>query len=204
MNIYVFAGANGSGKSTLINEFLKHEEYQNIPYICPDSYFRKMFPNPPEDEEEYIECYRKAMNSAEEDRREFINEGISFAFETVLSTPEKINFLLEAKKNRWKIISYYVTTNSYEINIARVAQRVQKGGHNVPSDKVRDRYYRSLKLLPELIKTSDEIQIYDNSIPSSTNNPTYKLIYQHNFESFYFNDAFKDEEWVSKYITPYI
>jgi len=48
------------------------------------------------------------------------------------------------------------------MNIKRVHQRVIKGGHNVADADILRRYNRSLLILPELIKRTDTIYVYDN------------------------------------------
>jgi predicted ABC-type ATPase len=48
-------------------------------------------------------------------------------------------------------------------NIARVQDRVAKGGHGVPLDKIKSRYFRSLDLLIEAIQCCDRAYIFDNS-----------------------------------------
>ncbi len=69
-----------------------------------------------------------------------------------------------AKEKGYKAISIFVCTNSPEINIGRVKNRVSEGGHDVPTDRLKDRYYKSLENLKPLYETSDEIYIYDNTV----------------------------------------
>jgi predicted ABC-type ATPase len=42
--------------------------------------------------------------------------------------------------------------------------RVASGGHDVPKDKIHSRYFKALKLIPEVIQACDKILIYDNSV----------------------------------------
>jgi predicted ABC-type ATPase len=58
---------------------------------------------------------------------------------------------------------YYVATEDPEINIERVAIRVEEGGHNVARDKVTERYPKSLGNLRDAIAASDRAYIFDNS-----------------------------------------
>jgi Uncharacterized protein conserved in bacteria len=60
----------------------------------------------------------------------------------VLSHPSKISFLEQGKAAGFKNYLYFICTVSPEINIKRIHQRVQLGGHDVPEDKVRKRYPR--------------------------------------------------------------
>ena len=103
------------------------------------------------------------MNEAEAQRKALIADKKSFAFETVLSTNEKIDFLKTTKEIGYKILSVYVTTIDPNINIERIKKRVKEGGPSVPEEKTISRYEKSLKLLPELISVSDMCLVYDNS-----------------------------------------
>ncbi|MFJ2539524.1 zeta toxin family protein [Pseudomonas sp. NPDC087614] len=96
-------------------------------------------------------------------RRSLIKERISFTFETVMSSSDKVNLLAEAHDSGYRVYVYYVATADPEINIARVAYRVSQGGHSVPPEKIKARYWRSLELLSETILTSNRAYIFDNS-----------------------------------------
>jgi predicted ABC-type ATPase len=50
-----------------------------------------------------------------------------------------------------------------EVNLARIANRVLVGGHNVPEIDVRRRYQRSLNNLPIAVSRSDYVILFDNS-----------------------------------------
>lgn len=96
-------------------------------------------------------------------RHELLEKQLSFSFETVMSSPDKIEFLKKAKANGFRIHLYFVATEDPIINVARVRDRVAKGGHNVPEDKIISRYYRTLEMLSDAVKTSNKVQIYDNT-----------------------------------------
>ena len=85
------------------------------------------------------------------------------AFETVLSTEENVAFVKKAKDEGFHIRLVFIATDNPEINIARVAKRVSDGGHDVPTEKIRSRYPRSIKNLVRLIPLVDEGWVYDNS-----------------------------------------
>src|SRR5258708_4040523 len=91
----------------------------------------------------------------------------TFTFETVLSHPSKLDFLKNARQRGYKNYLYFVCTVSPTINIARVAQRVALGGHDVPSDKIESRYYSSLALLSDLIPYTYHTYLFDNSSEDS-------------------------------------
>lgn len=96
-------------------------------------------------------------------RHKFLNEGKSFTFETVMSSPDKIEILKKAQIEGYRTYLYYVATEDPLINLLRIGHRVKSGGHNVPNEKVVSRYYRSLELLFEAVKHTDRTFIFDNS-----------------------------------------
>jgi predicted ABC-type ATPase len=92
-----------------------------------------------------------------------LNAGQSFSFETVLSHPSKIEILRHAQLKGYRTYLYYIATEDPAINLARVRVRVAQGGHDVPEDKVRSRYDRSLSLLYDAIRMTNRAYVFDNS-----------------------------------------
>ena len=74
-----------------------------------------------------------------------------------------MEFLHEAKRQGFKTYLYYVSTVDPLINIARVQYRVEKGGHGVPEQKIKQRYYRSMDLLMQAVDATDRTYFFDNS-----------------------------------------
>lgn len=145
--IIVFAGPNGSGKSTVTALAKTIGVYVNA-----------------DDIKKAVNCSDlEAAEQAEKLRWGLVNSKSDFTFETVLSTDRNLKLLKCARDNGYFIRCYYILTADPDINVQRVRIRVQAGGHDVPVEKVRNRYYRSLGLLPELIKVCDICHIYDNS-----------------------------------------
>jgi predicted ABC-type ATPase len=58
---------------------------------------------------------------------------------------------------------YYITTEDPIINISRVKNRVELGGHSVPENKIIERHQRSLALLFDAVQYSNRAYIFDNS-----------------------------------------
>ncbi|MGM0623410.1 MAG: zeta toxin family protein [Campylobacterota bacterium] len=96
-------------------------------------------------------------------RKNLIEQKISFTFETVMSSKDKVQLLQLAQKNGYKTYLYYIATQDPIINVSRVKNRVVFGGHNVPQDKIISRYYKSLQLLREAIRYTNRAYIFDNS-----------------------------------------
>lgn len=145
--VVVFAGPNGSGKST-ITELLKPP----MDYINADEIKKN------------IKCSDlAAAQLAEKQREEHIEQKSEFCFETVLSTCRNIELLKKAKEKGYFIRCYYVLTADPMINVWRVKSRVESGGHDVPEEKIIQRYDRALELIKDLVQICDVCHIYDNS-----------------------------------------
>jgi hypothetical protein len=52
---------------------------------------------------------------------------------------------------------------SPELSVARVASRVERGGHPVPEDKIRERYERNQALIRDAVRMADRARVFDNS-----------------------------------------
>jgi predicted ABC-type ATPase len=146
--ITVFAGPNGSGKNTIT----ALSPHVISPYINADEIKRSTHC-----EDLDAACKAELM------RLQCIKNKQSFSFETVLSTDRNLNLLKNAKNNGYFIRGIYVLTANAELNVLRVQARKQSGGHDVPSEKVRSRYDKSLLNLPTFIDLCDVCHIYDNT-----------------------------------------
>jgi predicted ABC-type ATPase len=96
-------------------------------------------------------------------RNELLKNLRTFSFETVMSNPDKVELLKRAQACGYRTYLYYIATDDPAINISRVRLRVAQGGHDVPEDKIRSRYVRSLDLLWNAIRYSSRAYIFDNS-----------------------------------------
>lgn len=96
-------------------------------------------------------------------RHKLIEEGKTFSFETVMSSPDKLQTLQLAKDLGFRNYLYYVATEDPLININRIRHRIRSGGHAVPEDKIIERYFRSLDLLLDAIRLTNRAYLFDNS-----------------------------------------
>jgi predicted ABC-type ATPase len=95
-------------------------------------------------------------------RNKLLVDKKSFTFETVMSSQDKIEILKKARLLGYRTYLYYVSTGDPLINENRVRNRVAAGGHNVPKEKIKERYKRSMGNLGEAIKFTNRAFIYDN------------------------------------------
>jgi predicted ABC-type ATPase len=157
--LLIVAGPNGSGKTSVTGRILKHEWIEGCEYINPDNIARDMFGdwNSPD-------AVMKAVRYAADVRENCIANGRSLIFETVLSAPDKITFVEQAKQKGYFIRLLFIGTDNPQINAARVAHRVMTGGHDVPIQKIISRYYKSIANCERLASVVDRLYVYDNSV----------------------------------------
>lgn len=58
---------------------------------------------------------------------------------------------------------YFICTDDPEVNVSRVENRIEKGGHHVTPDKISSRYYNTLNNLNQMIEVVDKCYLFDNS-----------------------------------------
>lgn len=95
------------------------------------------------------------------DRLLYTNQ--NFSFETVMSHFSKLNEIQIAKKKGYKIYLYFICLDDPDLNISRVKNRIEKGGHFVDSTKIISRYTRTLENLLPSIKIAHKSYLFDNS-----------------------------------------
>jgi predicted ABC-type ATPase len=155
--IVMIAGPNGAGKSTITAQFRQKADFPGN-YINPDEIVLNMT-----EIVDPIERVYAAAREADRQRQELLMAKASMAFETVMSHPSKIEFLTIAKQIGYQVMLIFVGVDDPEISVLRVKQRVASGGHDVPRQKIIDRYQRVMSLLPQAIQTVDRAILFDNS-----------------------------------------
>ena len=156
-NLYIIAGCNGAGKTTasftILIDTLGCKEFVNADEIAKGL-------SPFQPEEVSYEAGRIMLNRI----NELLNKGVSFSFETTLSTKSYKSFILKAKEQGYKVTLLYFWLQTIELAKERVRTRVLEGGHNIPEDVIERRYERGIKNLFEIyIDIVDAILIFDNS-----------------------------------------
>ena len=157
--LLVIAGPNGAGKTTVTARLRSEQWSEGVEYINPDEVARDRFGdwNSPD-------AVLKAANWTGQRREELLAQGAGIAFETVLSTREKLDFLSRAKDAGYFLRVFFIATSDPRINAARVADRVLAGGHAVPIQKILSRHVRAVGNLGPVIALADRVYIYDNSV----------------------------------------
>jgi len=131
-------------------------------------------------------------------RYKMIQSDSSFSFESVFSHDSKIKEIEIAKKANFKIYFYFITTADPIINYQRIKNRVETGGHDVPSEKITDRYYRTMNNLCAAFKLSDRAYIFDNS--SGKANNAFDFIIEKKEKNIYLSNANLIPQWADEYL----
>ena len=143
-----FAGPNGSGKNTITQYFDLKGTYTNADEIVRSTGMDEL----------------EAAKYVDRMRYDLINKGEDLTFETVLSSPYKLQIIDKALEQGYFIKGIFVLTVDPRINVARVRSRVASGGHSVDEKKIKERYDKLLANIARLITMCDIFHVYDNTV----------------------------------------
>jgi predicted ABC-type ATPase len=155
--VVVLAGPNGAGKSTsapyLLKDALAVDEFVNADTIAQG-----------------LSAYRPDAAAVTAGRvmlerlRALANLRRDFAFETTLSGRSHARWLRELQRAGYRTHLIFLSLPSAELAIARVADRVRRGGHHVSDAVVRRRFVAGLRnLFSVYMHAVDAWTIYDNA-----------------------------------------
>ena len=155
--IFVLAGVNGAGKSSVTGAVLRAK---GSAYFNPDEAalrIRNELGCSIEDANQYAwEEGKRLLESA-------IREGVSHAFESTLAGTSIPALLVEAASSGFEVRVWFVGLSTPEQHIARVRARVAAGGHDIPEEKIRERWDASRRNIIALMPYITELRIFDNS-----------------------------------------
>lgn len=155
--ILIIAGPNGAGKTTFAEEFLPNEADCPI-FVNADLIAAGISPFSPE-----LAAFRAGRLMLEEIYGHARKKN-SFAFETTLSGRMYARLIPIWQKQGYTVKLFFLQLDSAELAIARVKQRVRKGGHNVMEPVIRRRFVSGLQNFHTLYKNLvDEWSLYENS-----------------------------------------
>ncbi len=156
-HLLIVAGPNGSGKTTIMRHLRDRLQLDLGVYVNADD-IAATLPSAPDRD-------LVAQKTAADMRAACLERGDDFTFETVMSHPSRIDELRRARAAGYRITLVFVGTADPRINLDRVRQRVEEGGHDVPADRIVSRYERTMGLLADAVAQSHRALIFDNSDP---------------------------------------
>jgi len=157
--IILVAGPNGSGKTSITRAILQHKWMKGCEYINPDDIAQNEF-----GDWNNRNAILRAAQKAASLREQFLAERKSFAFESVFSASDKVEFLERSKEAGFFIRVFFIGTKDPTINASRIAGRVLEGGHDVPITKIVSRYSKSIAHCAAAVRIVDRLYVYDNSV----------------------------------------
>jgi predicted ABC-type ATPase len=156
--LILIAGPNGAGKTTFAKEFLPNEG-ACMRFLNADEIARGLSPLDPS-----VAAVSAGRLLLQEFDR-LLRKNASFALESTLSGHTYIRHLEHAKSLGYQIELHYLWISDPAESIARVKQRVSKGGHHVPAADIRRRFHRSLSNLADnYLPLADRWVIWDNRV----------------------------------------
>lgn len=156
-NLYIISGCNGAGKTTasytVLPEILGCKEFVNADEIA-----RGLSPFNPTSVA--IEAGRLMLQRIED----LLARDESFSIETTLATRSYVKLVQRAKAKDYRVSLLYFWLDSPELAMRRVAERVSKGGHDIPKSTITRRYAAGINNLFKLfVPRVDYWAIFDNS-----------------------------------------
>lgn len=157
--IFVLAGVNGAGKSS-VGEVIFRAEGSSV--YNPDTaaaQIRALHPDIP-----LNLANGHAWQIGKALLEQAINAGRDYRFETTLGGASIPRLLLQAVRAGHHLHLWFCGLASAELHIRRVRARVAQGGHDIPVEKIRERWTRSRENLIRLLPHIHHLRVYDNSI----------------------------------------
>lgn len=156
--VVVLAGPNGAGKSTsaakLLLGALKVQEFVNADTIAAG-----------------LSAFAQDRVAFEAGRimlarlKELAAARTDFAFETTMASRSFAPWLAELRASGYEVHLVFLWLPSADEAVARVADRVRRGGHDVPEATIRRRYKAGLENLSRLyMPLADTWELFDNSV----------------------------------------
>jgi predicted ABC-type ATPase len=160
--ILMIAGPNGAGKTTTAMSLISNTTIIDE-FVNADEIARGLAPMHPES------MSLIASKLMLKRFRELLEANKNFAFETTASSTNYIKHIKKAQTSGYEVLLMFLWLSSPDLAVKRVMQRVTQGGHHIPEDTIKRRYYAGLKnLIKDYLPLCDSALILDNSISDLT------------------------------------
>ena len=156
---HLLAGPNGAGKSTLYRALVSNGDIdKTLEFVNADVHEQSHL--------QHITDLQKRSEAARDwadGRREtLLKAKTSYVSETVFSHESKLALMTQAQATGFDVVLHVVSLDDPQRLLARVRQRVQEGGHDVPAQRILDRYPRTMANLKLAVRIADLAFIYDS------------------------------------------
>ena len=158
--IFVLAGVNGAGKSSVGGTMLTDH---GLTWFNPDTYARELMTQLGL---ELADANARAWEYGRLQLETATANGSNYAFETTLGARTIPDMLAKATHTH-DVVMLFCGLSSPEQHIARVRSRVASGGHDIPENKIRERWVGSRANLIKLLPRLTHLQVFDNSVEAA-------------------------------------
>jgi predicted ABC-type ATPase len=153
----VLAGVNGAGKSSVGGALLGESD---LTWFNPDTFARELTAH---SGMEISAANGVAWEYGRAQLEAAITTGTNYAFETTLGAHTIPDMLLQASTTH-DVVMIFCGLTSAELHLKRVRARVRVGGHDIPEQKIRERWVASRTNLIRLLPALAHLQVMDNSV----------------------------------------
>lgn len=153
--VIVIAGPNGAGKSTSAPALV-----EGIPFVNADEIAKELSQQPGGN------INLRAGRIMRERLDDLEKQRLDFALETTLASRALAPRLVRLRSGGYQVRLVFFWLPSAELAIERVADRVRRGGHNIPDGVIRRRYRAGMRNFFQLYKPlTTTWRFYDNAAP---------------------------------------
>ena len=156
--IHVLAGVNGAGKSSIGESEFRSE---GLSVFNPDTIAQQIRDLHPDISLTLANAH--AWQIGKSLLEQAIAGGQDYRFETTLGGRTIAQLLEKAARSGHRLQVWFCGLASADLHIRRVRSRVAHGGHDIPVEKIRERWNRSRENLIRLLPCIDHLRVYDNS-----------------------------------------
>jgi predicted ABC-type ATPase len=170
--ITVIAGVNGAGKSSIAGAAIRQAGGD---YFNPDEVSKALKSTSPSLSN--VEANGEAWQLGYDQLSRAIEEKKDYTFETTLGGHSICKLLHKAIDQGIEVRIFFCGLDSPELHIQRVSERVAKGGHPIPEEKIRERWTHSIHNMLGLIKRCHSVKVFDNSKPADLHGPHPRCLF---------------------------
>lgn len=171
--LFVLAGVNGAGKSSVGESVFRAE---GSVVFNPDTIAARIRALHPDISATLSNAH--AWQIGRSLLEEAIESGRDYRFETTLGGNTIPALLEEAARSGHRLHVWFCGLESPDLHLRRVRQRAARGGHDIPEEKIRQRWRSSRENLIRLLPHIRHLRVYDNSReadPAAGERPLPKL-----------------------------
>jgi predicted ABC-type ATPase len=170
-SLLLLAGPNGAGKTSLFQSLRARGELQDYLSLNADERTLQRlrgagftgFGDPSVDVATLKRMFIESATEVYQEAASLLEAGKAVCLETVLSTDKFCNMVTQVTEGGGTFELIYIALRSADVSRRRVQIRVCKDGHDVPTDRLHERWARSLSFLPWFARRAHEVAIFDNS-----------------------------------------